>query len=66
MKNSTKRPRQAYINKVKERAVAYESGTYTFRFNVEMMKKFKAICEENEITMTNVLREFIEDFVGQK
>jgi len=55
-----------YIKRVKARLKTDESATYTFRFNKGLMEKFKAACEEGDVTMTDVLREFIEDVVKNK
>ncbi len=39
-----------------------ERANYTFRLNTALMDNFKEVCEDQEVTPTSVLEEFMESF----
>jgi hypothetical protein len=59
-----KRQPKEIIKKIKEKREAEKKNNVTFRLSNELMERFKEKCEKNDISMTSVLEEMIQDFVN--
>lgn len=58
-----KRQPKEIIKKIKEKREAEKKNNVTFRLSNELMEQFKEKCEKNDVSMTSVLEEMINDFV---
>lgn len=57
-----KRTSKEVIQRIKERNAEEEKANYTFRLNMQMMERFKAKCQAEDVSMASVLEELISDF----
>lgn len=58
-----KRQPKEIIKNIKEKRESERKNNVTFRLSNELMDKFKEKCEKNDVSMTSVLEEMIQDFI---
>ena len=55
--------RKELLKKVQEKIEETQRKPISFRFNEKTLEKFKHICEKENVTMTQVLEVYIEEFI---
>ncbi|MFG1520352.1 hypothetical protein [Halobacteriovorax sp. ZH1_bin.1] len=58
--------RKELLKKVQERKEESQKKSISFRFKEKTLDEFKRVCEKENVTMTEVLEVYMEEFIKGK
>lgn len=60
-----KRQPKEFVKAIKERQEHERKNNFTFRFQKELVEKFRGECDKPDLSMTSVIEEMTQDFIGK-